>query len=158
MSTELELHVWPGAFELSSIDPSCLAAVLYLQLAIPNRFSIVECTSPDSSPNGRRVFYISAARSTNAPTIGQLPYVSHDLSNISSLGSIVKYVSGLPGASDLDATLSVLEKAQTTAWVSHATSHLGDLVVCNVLTVFPEPNLLQHRRTLSTRLGQIIPK
>jgi hypothetical protein len=33
-------------------DPSCLAAVLYLQLVVPGRYSLVECTSPDSSPSG----------------------------------------------------------------------------------------------------------
>ena len=39
------------------------------------------------------------------------------------------YVSGLPGSSKLDSHASAKEKAQRTAWKTHATSSLGDLVV-----------------------------
>ena len=46
------LHIWPGAFGLASIEPTCLAAVLYLQLVIPGKFSVEESTTPDYSPNG----------------------------------------------------------------------------------------------------------
>ena len=46
------LHIWPGAFDLASIEPTCLAAVLYLQIAIPGRFTLEESTTPDYSPNG----------------------------------------------------------------------------------------------------------
>ena len=31
------LHIWPGAFGLASIEPTCLAAVLYLQPVINRR-------------------------------------------------------------------------------------------------------------------------
>ena len=48
------LHVWPGEFGLASIEPTCLAAVLYLQLVIPNNFTVEESTTPDYSPNGMR--------------------------------------------------------------------------------------------------------
>lgn len=34
------------------MDPACLTAVLYLQLAIPHRFSVVEGANPDESPSG----------------------------------------------------------------------------------------------------------
>lgn len=46
------LHIWPSAFGLASIEPTCLAAVLYLQLVIPGKFSVEESTTPDYSPNG----------------------------------------------------------------------------------------------------------
>lgn len=46
------LHVWPGKWDLPTIDAQCLAAVLYLQLAVPGRFEIVECANPDLSPLG----------------------------------------------------------------------------------------------------------
>jgi sorting and assembly machinery component 37 len=51
-STELVLHVWPSQWELPSLDPQCIAAVLYMQLTFPGRYSIVECTDPDQSPSG----------------------------------------------------------------------------------------------------------
>ena len=46
------LHIWPGDFGLPSIEPTCLAAVLYLQLVIPGKFTVEESTTPDYSPNG----------------------------------------------------------------------------------------------------------
>ena len=46
------LHIWPGAFGLASIEPTCLAAVLYLRLVIPGKFTVEELTTPDYSPNG----------------------------------------------------------------------------------------------------------
>ena len=48
------LHIWPGAFGLASIEPTCLAAVLYLQLVIPGKFTVEESATPDYSPNGMR--------------------------------------------------------------------------------------------------------
>jgi sorting and assembly machinery component 37 len=46
------LHVWPGAWNLPSVEPSCLAAVLYLQHTIPGNFNIVESGNPDVAPTG----------------------------------------------------------------------------------------------------------
>jgi hypothetical protein len=46
------LHIWPGQWGLSSVDPLCLTAALYLQLVIPGKFSISYCTNPDLSPSG----------------------------------------------------------------------------------------------------------
>ncbi|KAF8969846.1 Tom37 C-terminal domain-containing protein [Flammula alnicola] len=113
----LVLHIWPGQWELPSFDPLCLAAVLYLQLAVPGKFSITECSNPDSSPTG------------------QLPFLVHEQYTIASFPSIVKYVSGLRSAdhttyphANLDVHLTPREKAQKTAWDAHAESHLGDLL------------------------------
>jgi sorting and assembly machinery component 37 len=49
----LVIHVWPGRWNLSSFDPSCLAAVLYLQFSFPGHFSISEESNPDRSPSGK---------------------------------------------------------------------------------------------------------
>ncbi|KJA27465.1 hypothetical protein HYPSUDRAFT_179521 [Hypholoma sublateritium FD-334 SS-4] len=111
------LYIWPSQWELPSFDPLCLAAVLYLQLAIPRQFSVIECSSPDGSPTG------------------QLPCLVHEQYAVALYPSIVKYISGLQTAdfktyprADLDASLSHKEKAQKVAWHAHAESHLGDLV------------------------------
>ncbi|KAF9792053.1 hypothetical protein BJ322DRAFT_1102582 [Thelephora terrestris] len=110
------LHIWPRAFGLASMEPTCLAAVLYLQLVIPGKFTLEESTTPDYSPSG------------------QLPYLTHDLVTISSLPGIMTYVSGLPDSSKLDGHPSAKEKAQRTAWKSHAASTLGDLVAYSFYT------------------------
>jgi len=49
----LTLYVWPGKWGLPSLDPICLATILYLQLVLPGTFSILECNNPDISPSGR---------------------------------------------------------------------------------------------------------
>jgi sorting and assembly machinery component 37 len=46
------LHIWPGRWDLPSFDPLCLATVLYMQVAIPGKFRLVECSNSDSSPTG----------------------------------------------------------------------------------------------------------
>ncbi len=49
---ELVLHVWPGKWDLPTINPECLAAILYAQIVAPGGFVVEECTNPDLSPNG----------------------------------------------------------------------------------------------------------
>lgn len=68
--------------------------------------------------------------------LGQLPFLVHGQYSVASFGGIVKYVSGLRNAdyktypdANLDVHLTASERAQKTAWVAHAESHLGDLVV-----------------------------
>lgn len=46
------LYVWPGRWNLPSSHPECLAAIIYLQLAIPGQFALAECVNPDLSPSG----------------------------------------------------------------------------------------------------------
>ena len=50
---EVKLYVWPGQWDLPSYDSYSLSAIMYLQLAIPGKFHVVECTDPDLSPSGR---------------------------------------------------------------------------------------------------------
>lgn len=54
-SAPLVLHIWPAHGQALSLDPASAAALLYLQLAIPGRFSVAHCANPDVSPSGRSV-------------------------------------------------------------------------------------------------------
>jgi sorting and assembly machinery component 37 len=51
-SPKLTLHIWPGKWNLPSIEPSCLAAFLFLQLTAGGQFAVTECVNPDLSPTG----------------------------------------------------------------------------------------------------------
>ncbi|KAG1756649.1 outer mitochondrial membrane transport complex protein-domain-containing protein [Suillus paluster] len=110
------LHIWPSRWNLPSIDPTCVAAVFYLQLTIPGKFEVVECTNPDVSPSGK------------------LPFLTHGHAAVSSLPAIISFVSSLAksttssGARDLDASLSTPQKAKRTAWCSHVEAQIGNLV------------------------------
>ncbi|KAA1469451.1 hypothetical protein DENSPDRAFT_864175 [Dentipellis sp. KUC8613] len=118
------LYIWPAKWDLPSLEPASLAAVLYLQLSIPGHFAVVETANPDSSPSG------------------QLPYLTHGHQCIAPLPAILKYVNGLTAESlahensnsehmfsaDLDLLLSTAERARRTAWCAHVESALGDLL------------------------------
>ena len=48
-----ELHIWGSAFELPSIDPHCLAAILYLRKCLPHTdWVLVPSSDPRVSPLG----------------------------------------------------------------------------------------------------------
>jgi sorting and assembly machinery component 37 len=50
-NTMLELHVWGPAFGLPSIDAHCLAAIAYLQQAVPRgKWQLVASSDPALSP------------------------------------------------------------------------------------------------------------
>ncbi|KAG1877983.1 outer mitochondrial membrane transport complex protein-domain-containing protein [Suillus subalutaceus] len=109
------LHIWPSRWNLPSIDPACIAAVFYLQLTIPGKFEVVECTNPDVSPSGK------------------LPFLTHGHATVSSVPAIISFVSSLAkstssGARDLNASLSAPQRAKRTAWCSHVEANIGDLV------------------------------
>jgi sorting and assembly machinery component 37 len=47
----LELHVWGPAFGLPSIDAHCLAAIAYLQQAVPRgKWQLMASSDPSLSP------------------------------------------------------------------------------------------------------------
>ena len=145
----LTLHIWPSKWDLPSIEPSCIVAAFYLQLALPGRFTIQECTNPDASPSGRSVSAMTvspcALNLFFCFSLGQLPYLTHGHHSVAPLSSIVKYVAALAPTSippvmegdasepafsaDVDVLLNVSERAQRTAWIAHMESALGDLVV-----------------------------
>ncbi|KIJ69017.1 hypothetical protein HYDPIDRAFT_80765 [Hydnomerulius pinastri MD-312] len=117
------LHIWPSKWNLQSLDPACLAAVMYLQLAIPGKFQVAECSNPDASSNGK---------SLHAPP--KLPFLTHGHLVFSSLPSIISFVTSLSkssqtsGATDIDTSLTASQKAQRTAWHAHVEANIGDLV------------------------------
>ncbi|KAI6045715.1 hypothetical protein EDC04DRAFT_2634553 [Pisolithus marmoratus] len=109
------LHVWPSQWGLQSLDPSCLAAIMYLQLSMAGKFQVAESCDPDMSPNGH------------------LPFLTHGYLVHASLPSIVSFVTSLSkarasGVRNIDASLSASQRAQSTAWWSHVGANLGDLV------------------------------
>ena len=53
-SSGIVLRVLPGQWALPSFDPQCLAALLYLKLAIPGQFRVAKCH--DLSPTTGRSF------------------------------------------------------------------------------------------------------
>ncbi|TFL07344.1 hypothetical protein BDV98DRAFT_587843 [Pterulicium gracile] len=122
MPGKMLLNVWPGRWDLASIDPACLAAVMFLQLTCSDEFTIVECTNPDSSPNG------------------QLPYLVYENQTIASLFSIVHFVTSLKSREQIpilaeEQRCSATERAQRTAWTSHVETHLGNLVACSFYSI-----------------------
>ena len=137
-SSGIVLHVWPGQWALPSFDPQCLAALLYLQLAIPGQFHAVECSYPDLSPTGKSFASSFSTWSLKIyhERLGQLPFLTHEQHVVAPCTSIIKYIAGLSNSepavysnANLDAHLTPSEKSKRTAWFSHAGSHLSDLVV-----------------------------
>ncbi|KAJ6525649.1 hypothetical protein B0H19DRAFT_1198199 [Mycena capillaripes] len=124
----LVLHIWPGQFGLLSIDIPSLVAALHLQLTIPGKFSISHCTNPDLSPSGI------------------LPFLTHGQQVVSSLPSIIKYVSSLEGDTvNIDSGLNSFEASQKTAWCSHVEANLGDLVAYMLYSLPANWAKLTHR-------------
>ncbi|EUC62223.1 Tom37 carboxy-terminal domain protein [Rhizoctonia solani AG-3 Rhs1AP] len=115
-STELVLHIWPAQWELPSLDPQCIAVILYLQLTFPGRYSVVECTDPDQSPSG------------------QLPFLTHEHTEVSPLPSIIAYLESLARVEaqtadvTLDAKIKLPEAHQAVAWKAYIVSELGDIL------------------------------
>ncbi|KAI6028676.1 hypothetical protein F5J12DRAFT_806866 [Pisolithus orientalis] len=113
--TSCVLHVWPSEWGLQSLDPTCLAAIMYMQLSMPGKFQVAESCDPDMSPNGHLPFL----------TYGHLVYAS--------LPSIVSFVTSLskartPGVKNIDASLSASQRSQSVAWWSHVEENFGDFV------------------------------
>ncbi|KIJ41221.1 hypothetical protein M422DRAFT_229684 [Sphaerobolus stellatus SS14] len=120
--TPLVLHVWPGRWDLPSIDPVCLEAFIFLQISCPGHFVIMETTDPDVSPTGL------------------LPFLTHGQHVVASVPSIISYVSGLnrdifmkaqsdsPLNLHLDAGMPPKSLSQRPAWRAYIETKLGDLV------------------------------
>ncbi|KAL1741320.1 hypothetical protein HDZ31DRAFT_45690 [Schizophyllum fasciatum] len=126
------LYVWPGEWGLPSMDPACLAAILYLQLAVPGRYIVSHCLNPDLSPTG------------------QLPFLRDGDTEVSTLPSILDHVSAERDLNAL-AGLSATERAQLVAWSAHAQLNLGDLVSHVFFSVNKNWNKLTHP-ALASRL------
>jgi len=114
--TGITLHIWPGSWDLPSVEPSCLATIFYLQHTIPGKFSIVESGNPDASPTA------------------QFPFLVHGERTIPTFALIIKYVASLKDirTGSLDASLGHARKSQEVAWCAHVESNLGDVVYYNL--------------------------
>jgi len=130
LSPELILHVWPGRWDLPSIDLACLEAITYLQLTCPGHYALIETTDPDLS------------------STGQLPFLKHRHVEVGTLPSIISYVSSLdhrafhgqedeyPTGLNLHLDAGILSKhlSQRPAWRAYIETQLGDLVVSGTLS------------------------
>ncbi|KAK7467269.1 hypothetical protein VKT23_004326 [Stygiomarasmius scandens] len=130
--TSVTLFIWPGAWGLPSVDPTCLSTVIYLQLTIPGRFTIIESVNPDVSPTG------------------QFPFLKHADKAFAPFSAIMEYVSTLQEdrESRLDASLTMLQKSQQVAWLAHAESNLGDLVAHMLYALHANWTELTHPSTV----------
>ncbi|KAF9350697.1 hypothetical protein BGX26_011190 [Mortierella sp. AD094] len=52
MSITKELYIFGEAFDLPSIDPQCLALIAYLNIVLPNEYTIIACNDAALSPTG----------------------------------------------------------------------------------------------------------
>ena len=77
---------------------------------------------------------------------GNLPYLTYESQIVASLPSITQFVQETFGRS-LDSSLTTSRKSQSAAWLAHADSHLGDLVVshCYLLKRFPYSTCMNSR-------------
>ncbi|KIY43593.1 hypothetical protein FISHEDRAFT_53046, partial [Fistulina hepatica ATCC 64428] len=103
------LHVWPAQWSLPSTDPSCLSAIMLMNVAAPKQLRISEGLFPSVSPSG------------------QLPALQNGAEIVSTLPTIIEYACE-HWPEPLKTNLSVLEKSQHTAWLAHVQLNLGDLV------------------------------
>lgn len=130
-TTPLTLYVWPSRWNLPSIDVGCIEAILFLQLACPGRYSVVETTDLDASPDGH------------------LPYLVHSQVVVASVPSIISYLKSLTvelltlsndddGEEDeslpsinpaIDDKFSSRDRSQIPAWRAYVEGQIGNLVV-----------------------------
>lgn len=131
-SSKMILYIWPGSWNLPSIDPSCIAAVLYLQYTIPGKFTIVESGNPDVAPTGEYLLNIQVYfLFTSEFKTGHLPFLTHEEQIIPTFALIAKYVTGLKDVcvTNIGSSLNNTENSQKIAWCAHVESNMGDLVV-----------------------------
>ncbi|GJJ12665.1 hypothetical protein Clacol_006909 [Clathrus columnatus] len=145
--TQLVLYVWPGRWNLPSIDTGCIETILFLQLTCPGRYSIVETTDLDASPNG------------------YLPYLVHRQVIVASAPSIISYIKSLsvelltlsdedeeeslpPINTSIDDSLSILDRSKKLAWRAYIEGQLGNLVAHSLYVL--EPNYTFIHKTLAS--------
>ncbi|KAI0086169.1 Tom37 C-terminal domain-containing protein [Irpex rosettiformis] len=102
------LHIWPKTEFSLSLDPACIASLLYLQTYIPEQYEVEFCANPDLSPSG------------------QLPYLTHGLHSVTGYQGIIRYASTNYHI-DPTTSLDPVRKAQLSARLAHIESSLGEL-------------------------------
>lgn len=99
--------------------------IIYLQLVMPSQFVLVETVNPELSPSGRWVLNSRFPDKTKRCTFtGQLPFLKNGDDVVAPFSSIIFYLA------DKGFSASPLQSSNAlTAWLAHAESNLGDLVV-----------------------------
>jgi sorting and assembly machinery component 37 len=86
----LELHVWGPAFGLPSLDAHCLAAIAYLQQAVPRgKWQLIASCNPALSPTSRHPARFSYLSNTDAD---ELPALRNGLIWIGGFRNIFHYL------------------------------------------------------------------
>lgn len=108
----LELHVYPPAFSLPSIDAHCVATIAYFSAALPESEYRLIADTPNNNPTG------------------ELPVLRNGSIWISGFANIVDYIKQLNQEWDLDARaeLQDSERADLIAYTSLITSRGQDLL------------------------------
>ncbi|KAI5846679.1 outer mitochondrial membrane transport complex protein-domain-containing protein [Tricharina praecox] len=107
----LTLHVWGPGFGLPSIDPHCLSAIAYLQLAVPRgEWQIIPSSNPHLSPSKT------------------LPALQHSTVWSTGLPQILDYITQLYPSLAPDSLFCARERAQITAFTAYVQSRGGEVV------------------------------
>lgn len=108
----LELHVYPPAFSLPSIDAHCIATIAYFSQALPENEWRLIADTPNNNPTG------------------ELPVLRNGSVWISGFANIIDYTRKLNPSYDLDALadLSVSKRADLIAYTNLITSRGQDLL------------------------------
>jgi sorting and assembly machinery component 37 len=126
------LHIWPKTDSSLSLDPSCVAALLFLQIYVPGQFEVEYSANPDLSPTGELIIdNLGSMWLCGLFTwfTGQLPYLTHGMHSVAGYHAIVKYISSGILHDETLKKLSSVQKAQSAARMAHIEASLGDLVV-----------------------------
>ncbi|KAH8600979.1 Tom37 C-terminal domain-containing protein [Bisporella sp. PMI_857] len=87
----LQLHVWGPAFSLPSLDPQCLAAIAYLQQAVPRgEWELIASSNPALSPTSTALS--SSFLGSDADFIDELPALRNGEIWIGGFRNIARYI------------------------------------------------------------------
>jgi sorting and assembly machinery component 37 len=114
----LELHVWGPAFGLPSLDAHCLAAIAYLQQAVPRgKWQLIASCNPSLSPTSRRP---TRSPYSSNPDADELPALRNGDIWIGGFRNIFHYLAQCSaGEWVLDAGLPEQEGADCIAYAPH---------------------------------------
>lgn len=124
----LDIHVWGPAFGLPSIDPECLALIVYLQNAPPSGdWRLVASNNPSVSPSSESISF-SQPPLSNLAVSDLLPALHQDDVWVNGFSAIIKHLVSTSACADLDANLTPLQRADTAAYSSYLSIHTSSLL------------------------------
>lgn len=126
IKTPLALYVWPGRWNLPSIDAGCIEAILLLQLTCPARYSVVETTDLDASPNGHLPYLVHGQ-----VVVASVPSITSYLKSVNAQLLALEEDDSLPSLNTaIDNSLSSRDRSKIPAWRAYIEGQLGTLMVC----------------------------